>query len=301
MKVTINEKSIELFGCLSSITRIKIIELLSKKPRNISELSDLLGVSSAIVTRHISLMEKVGLITTENLPGKRGLQKICSLKEKEINLIIENAAKPEHSQKVSIPVGQYVAYDVHPVCGLVSKTGPIGLHDDPRYFSDPKHVDAALIWFQHGWVEYRIPSYVITKRALRSIGISLEMCSEYPKYNENWPSDIHFYLNGVLLGVWTSPGDFGEKKGLYTPEWWKGRTEYGLHKTITVTNEGTMLDGTHLSDVKIKDLDIAHGKDIFFRIHVPQDAYHCGGINIFGKGFGNYDQDIEVIVEYDED
>jgi predicted transcriptional regulator len=29
-----------------------------------------------------------------------------------------------------------------------------------------------------------------------------------------------------------------------------------------------------------------------FRIAVKPDAKHLGGINIFGRGFGNYDQDI---------
>jgi predicted transcriptional regulator len=31
---------------------------------------------------------------------------------------------------------------------------------------------------------------------------------------------------------------------------------------------------------------------ITVRIGVKEDAEHVGGINIFGRGFGNYDQDL---------
>ena len=34
----------------------------------------------------------------------------------------------------------------------------------------------------------------------------MEVSSEFPFSNNNWPSDITFSLNGVELGTWTSPG-----------------------------------------------------------------------------------------------
>jgi predicted transcriptional regulator len=102
-----------------------------------------------------------------------------------------------------------------------------------------------------------------------------------------------------LLGIWTSPGDFGEKKGTYTPDWWRAGTEYGLLKTIRITREGSKLDGISLSNVNIDMIPIQYGKDMSFRIAVPEDAANKGGINIFGKGFGNYNQDIDIRVEYD--
>jgi hypothetical protein len=175
-------------------------------------LADHLGISSAITTRHISLLEEAGIIRSENIPGKRGLQKLCHLAVDKITLSFEHQSMGKDYQVVSIPVGQFSAYEVSPPCGLASPEGYIGVCDDPRYFSDPAHVNAALLWFQSGWVEYRIPSYIISSRPIHAIDISLEICSEFPGYKEDWPSDIHFYLNGILIGVWTSPGDFGKKK-----------------------------------------------------------------------------------------
>jgi len=298
MKINVSTKHMKVFESLSSKTRIRILELLAEGPKNIGELADHLGISSAITTRHISLLEEAGIIRSENIPGKRGLQKLCHLAVDKITLSFEHQSMGKDYQVVSIPVGQFSAYEVSPPCGLASPEGYIGVCDDPRYFSDPAHVNAALLWFQSGWVEYRIPSYIISSRPIHAIDISLEICSEFPGYKEDWPSDIHFYLNGILIGVWTSPGDFGKKKGIYTPDWWKAGTQYGLLKTIRITNTGCILDGIILSDITLDQLNIQPGKDISLRIAVPNTAHNVGGINLFGKGFGNYDQNIEVRVEY---
>ena len=47
-----------------------------------------------------------------------------------------------------------------------------------------------------------------------------------------------------------------------------------------------------ISPVSLHDLDLANHHSIRLRIAVKPDAKHPGGINIFGRGFGNYDQDI---------
>ena len=44
--------------------------------------------------------------------------------------------------------------------------------------------------------------------------------------------------------------------------------------------------------MSLKDLDVDTHHSIRLRIGVKDDARHPGGINIFGRGFGNYDQDI---------
>ena len=47
-----------------------------------------------------------------------------------------------------------------------------------------------------------------------------------------------------------------------------------------------------ISDVKVDDLDLPKHHSIRMRIGIDAKASHPGGVNIFGKGFGNYDQDI---------
>ena len=118
--------------------------------------------------------------------------------------------------------------------------------------------------------------------------------SEVPGTASDWPSDITVAVNGRELGVWTSPGDFGDQRGLYTPDWWKLKgSQYGMLKSWRVTPDGAFVDGVRISTLTSKDLDLSIHHSIWVRIEVkPGRARHPGGVNAFGRGFGNYDQDI---------
>lgn len=300
MQIPVNREHLAFLECFSSETRVRMIELLDAQPMNIKELSVALELSSAMVTKHVQKMEEAGILRTESKTGKRGVQKICSLALDSVTLNFrEKTAPPAHRHTCSIPVGQYVKHQVRPTCGLVSEQGILGMIDDPRYFSDPGHVQARHLWFGSGYVEYRLPNYLLNNQIPESLDISLEICSEAPGYNENWPSDISFHLGGVAIGTWTCPGDFGAVRGVYTPEWHQN-SQYGLLKTISVRRDGSYIDGLRLSDVKLADLDVRFGLDIPFRIVVEDTAVNCGGVSLFGRGFGNYDQDILVNFSYSQ-
>jgi predicted transcriptional regulator len=100
-------------------------------------------------------------------------------------------------------------------------------------------------------------------------------------------------VNGVAVGSWTSPGDYGDKRGALTPRWWKLEgSQYGELKTWTISEQGAFLDGVRISDVTLADLDLPHHHSIRMRIGIAEGARHPGGVNIFGRGFGDHDQDI---------
>jgi predicted transcriptional regulator len=52
------------------------------------------------------------------------------------------------------------------------------------------------------------------------------------------------------------------------------------------------VDGVRISDVSLHDLALADHHSVKVRIGVKDEAEHIGGLNIFGRGFGNYDQAI---------
>ena len=121
----------------------------------------------------------------------------------------------------------------------------------------------------------------------------MELCSEAFGHHLDWPSDIFLEINDVLLGTWTSPADFGGKRGSLTPEWWNIKdSQYGLLKTWRVDVEGATLDGDRFSDVTINDLSLNQNTFVKVRIGVKPDAAHVGGLNLFGEAFGNYQQGI---------
>jgi predicted transcriptional regulator len=294
MFLEVSTHNMPFFECLSSESRIRIIELLNEKPMNIKDLAVSLGISSAIVTKHVQKLQKAGIVQCESIAGIRGLQKICRLHLDQAVLQFLHKKQDEPTYTASIPVGQYAAFEVKPTCGLASASQIIGIIDDPRYFADPQHVHANHLWFGSGYVEYRIPNFIHGHQQLRSLSISFEICSEAPGYNDQWPSDISFFINDVPLGLWTCPGDFGSQKGVHTPDWWMHGTQHGLLKTLNVHQEGTYLDGVRMSNVTVSDLSMAAAKDVSFRIASLESSAYCGGISLFGKHFGNYNQDIEV-------
>ena len=59
------------------------------------------------------------------------------------------------------------------------------------------------------------------ERQIAALEFSMELSSEVPGTSADWPSDITVAVNGKDIGTWTSPGDFGDKRGVYTPDWWK--------------------------------------------------------------------------------
>jgi len=95
----------------------------------------------------------------------------------------------------------------------------------------------------------------------------MELSSEVVGTSKDWPSDITVWINGVDTGIWTSPGDFGDKRGKLTPEWWKlAGSQYGLLKRWSVAKEGTFVDGVKVSEVKIADLGIKNHTSIKAKI-----------------------------------
>lgn len=70
-------------------------------------------------------------------------------------------------------------------------------------------------------------------------------------------------------------------------------------KRWRVSNEGSTVDGVVASGARLADLDLARAEPIRVRIGVKPDAAHVGGLNLFGRRFGNYQQDLVLLMEYE--
>ena len=132
-----------------------------------------------------------------------------------------------------------------------------------------------------------------------SIDFSLECCSEAPNFRFFWPSDISVWINGVDIGTFTCPGDFGGRRGQFSPKWWPiNSTQYGLLNSWMVNKEGSFINGKKVSSVNIDNLKLTSKDYVSFKIGIKEDATNMGGINIFGRNFGDYNQDITMIISY---
>lgn len=290
---TTDRKWLPLYEALASDVRLSILELLGEEAMNVKDLAERLSLSSAIVTMHVKKLEAGGLIHTKLVRKQGGTHKICTLALSRIDIQLPQMTEQQRLfNEVSVPIGHYTSFEVYPTCGLATSDHVIGQFDDPRFFYEPERMHAKILWFGKGFVEYRIPNYMLPGQTLEEIEISMEIGSEAPGIAENWPSDIHFWVNDTLLGYWTSPGDSGHGRGKLTPSWWSDTTnQYGWLKVLRITEEGTFLDGQRLSDVAISDIPMSRNEWIL-RLEVPQQAEHVGGLTLYGEGFGNYNQDI---------
>ncbi len=300
LHITSLNDGLEIFKALGSDVRVQILNiLLENNNMSMNELASRLNITNGALTGHIKKLESSGLISTSSESAGHGNQKICSV---HLDKILIDLEKPEDFQNVyntELKVGHYSSYNICPTCGLASSKALIGEVDDARYFEHPDRYNADILWFTKGYVEYVIPNFIPSSQRITQITISAELSSEAPGINNVWPSDISFYLNDVCVGTWTSPGDFGDVKGLFTPDWWpQNWNQYGLLKLLVINKKGTYIDGLKISDVTIDSFDLDYRSGIRFRMAVEDDAAHVGGLTIFGKSFGNYGQDIRVSLNY---
>ena len=301
MNLDVSENSLPFYEAMASSVRLELIQLLAKQPMNIRQLAEAVGLSSAIMSMHVKKLVKGGIVRTDMQPGRGGMQKLCTLMIDHADIIFPN--KMEHIREYHqsfIPVGHYTDFTVEPTCGLATTEKIIGELDDPRYFLDAERFQANILWFSEGFVEYKIPNFLLATENPQELLISMEISSEAPLTDENWSSDISFYLNGVKLGTWTSPGDYGDKRGKFNPSWWPDDVnQYGLLKHLTITDQGTRVDGKPISDVTLEQINV-RDKQWTFRIASEKGACNVGGVTLFGKGFGNYNQDIVLRLYYDK-
>jgi len=290
-------KFIALYEALASEVRWEIMNLIADKEMNVKEIAAALKLSPSIVTMHIRKLEEAGLTGSRRVRLNGGTHKMCFLVQKKIEIDLPSPGHSARIREQTISVGHYTAFEVHPTCGLGTREKEIGIWDDPRYFLDPERVHASILWFGKGYVEYKTPNYLIPDQTAEAIEISMEIASEAPGLRDHWLSDIEFVFNGISLGTWTSPADFGRAaRGKYTPEWWhRNVNQYGLLKTIRIDAQGTFIDGERMSDVTVSGLKL---QEPFWtlRFSVDEQAVHLGGLTLYGSGFGNHDQDIVIRV-----
>lgn len=69
---------------------------------------------------------------------------------------------------------------------------------------------------------------------------------------------------------------------------------------LKVDESGTYLDGVRVGETTIKDLNLAGKYLTKLKIAVKDDAKYVGGINIFGRYFGDYKQNIVAQIAYEK-
>ncbi len=296
-----SEDGARIRKALSADQRVGVLELLARRAMNVNEIAAALGISQPTASTHIRALEEAGLVECEYTSTGKGSEKRCWVRFDK--LVLELDLKPADSgesvEEVMMPVGLFTAIEARPTCGLASRDRVIGFLDNPQSFLMPERADAQVLWFGAGWVEYTFPFDLPPTAEVTALELSAELCSEAPNYDNEFPSDITVWINGVETGTWTAPGDFGGRRGRLNPEWWSDSlTQFGALKSWSVTGAGSFVDGTPAGPARVSDLGIGYQKPIAVRIGNKPGSPHQGGLNLFGRHFGNYPQDLVLRMRY---
>lgn len=310
LEISLNETNrlVNFCKALSTPLRVNILHVLNQfGPLNIQEIAEKLDSAPSTISINVKVMEEAGLIISDKTPAKNGSNKICSPIYLDIHIKMQSEAYTHEFPDLfeyEIPIGNFQRFDVWPSCGYLFFDHDDKLiknfhFDNKHAFLFPERIDAQLLWFRMGYVEYHIPIERLANSAFESIAFSLELCSEAPGYNLNWKSDISMWINGHEIGTWVSPADYGGKQGLLTPnEWGVHSTQYGVLTDWRVDKDGSYINDLYLSGVNIDDLALGDDEVVKLRIGIKDTAENLGGINLFGDRFGNYPQNIKMRIQY---
>ncbi len=117
-----------------------------------------------------------------------------------------------------MPIGNFVGCNIQSPCGIAGKNEQLIENDSPNAFFSPNRSQAELIWFQSGYISYLFPTHFLKSNInYKQISFSFELCSETVYFRNDWPSDITIWINDIEIATYTSPGDFGGRRGKYTP------------------------------------------------------------------------------------
>ena len=287
---------------LSSPERIAIMQNLTNANKSLSTISKELNIPMTTVTRHVNALAEAGLIVINYQPGIKGHAKYCAhaIRELTIKLAPENSeVSEEKSYSVEMPIGMFADCHISAPCGLLGKSAPLIKYDDPKQFFTPERSEAELLWFNIGHITYNFPTDALYQHQCQSISFSFEVCSETAYYNEKWPSDLSIYVNDIEVLTTTLPGDFGGRRGKYSPSYWSiNSTQFGLLKNIKIDKKGVSENNVLVrKDIRFDDLNLYNENSIRLKLEIKEDAVHRGGINLFGKNFGDYNQAIIMTVK----
>jgi predicted transcriptional regulator len=292
----------QIARALSVPKRLEILRLLGEKNvMSVNEIAQTLGIPISSTSLHINILEEAGLVSCERVSSIHGTMKMCS--RSLSSALIHFCKDPPHRTKhfvQSMPIGAYSqAESISEPCGLASRLGPIGVYNKASCFYLPERLDAQILWLNSGCLTYRFAPLPDERIKPEYLEISFEVCNEALLESPTWQSELNVYINGCQLGSGTCSCDNNGRRGALNPSWWPDvATQHGELQKWRVTQTGTYLRGKKISGVTLADLSLSGTLPITFLLHVPSSPTGSSGINLFGTGFGDYNQAIRLEIGY---
>ncbi len=303
LHATDTEQISRVARALSVPKRVQILKLLGENNvMSVNEIAQALQLPISSASLHISVLEEVELLYCERMASIHGTMKMCSLIRDSVYFQLRDDRSPIFKQfDQSLPIGAYSqAESITAPCGLASQVGLIGVYNQPNCFYLPQRLDAQILWFRSGILCYRFAPLGLPQAEVEYLELSFEICTQVDVNAPVWESEIRVTINGCQLGNTICHCDSKGRRGTFNPSWWPDvATQHGELQKWRVTKNGTFLQGNKISSVTLDDLALQTAERINILLHVPQSA-HSVGVNLFGTGFGDYNQALHLSIGYRE-
>ena len=297
------EQMLTICKALGDRKRLTVIKELQKEPFKIglTELARKLDLPITTLVHHVEILEKAELINIIYKNDDKKNTRVISRKMKDIHMdlyhpVVQLASK-QLCETQEVRVGHYVSFEGDQL--KFATNARVHVLSDGYFFS-PHKFDAELLFSSYGIVEYYFDNSITRVGTIEKMMFHLEICSEFPFYDMNHKSDITFWINGVEIATHTCDGDYGDRRGKLNPEWWLDiNTQYGKMVTVAIDETGVRINGVIVNDkINISHLKLNEGNKISFKLGNKKACKNPGGFNLFGKGFGDYPQDIVLQLYY---
>ncbi|MDC4185241.1 ArsR family transcriptional regulator [Loigolactobacillus coryniformis] len=299
MELDVTNESLPVYQALASEIRLEIIRRIANGTHTAALLSKDMSLSESAISKNLNILIRAGLITKHS--NKDNRKNDLELSVQNINVQFPSIIFPKYQKlSYSVPIGSYFQISkITSSCGLASQEHVIGKFDDPNVFLLPERFTAELMWFTNGTVTYKIPNQIPQTAMPKMVELSFEISSEFPASNNNWPSDIGCWINDQFVGKFSVSGNFSDVRGRLTPNWWSNDlSQYGQLKQLRITDKDTGVNGSQISLFNLRQLDLEQSDSINLTLGVLKTNDESHGLTLFGKGFGNYDQDLQVLIYY---
>lgn len=288
------EKVLAISKALSHPVRLQLLKQLLREPCSITELAKLNKLTNSTVIFHLGILEEAGLVVEKVRPNKKGKTLVFYINFSELTFSLKNASSDTRVTVVeqSVGVGNYISASPVKYIRLATDDQFVVLDKEDAY--NPQRFEAKLICMDNGEVTYAFSNAFAKQNTVRRLEFSLELSSESPYYCNDWKSEIVFSVCGIDVAEFLSLGDFGDKRGLLSPAWWDSKySQYGVLVTVTIDDNGVMLNGERVNHrITLAQLELEHRDKITFSLRTEMNRQYAGGFNIYGRRFGNVEQDI---------
>ncbi len=301
------DKIVNACQALGNKERFCILKRLLLTPMTLVEIVNEFGLSNSSVMYHLKLLIDAGFVKASYLPSKKGKTQLFYSSLYVLNIdFFKKVFTPAFSTiRKSVPVGAYTDAYFDANFRIRDKDTNMCLRFNKNDVFNNQRFNANSLWTECGFVEYSFSNDFIDENnisKLKRIDFSVEVCSEVFLYRNDYKSEIFFYINGIELCSFISSGDYGERRGKYTEEIIPPtNSQYGNYVNVAVTNEGVLLNEKLVNTaVTLSDLHLIKDNKIKFKLGNKKDSPQNGGFNIFGKGIGEHNIDIELAAVFEE-